>query len=169
MIISCKKCNKKFEVNSDLIPDKGRLLQCSVCNHEWFFKSVISKNVVKTEVFDTDNNFKSTSISKKDEFNIKADLVDQEILINIEPEIDSFNNIKKKWKSFTSINKNKERKKKINILSTIIIFIISFIAIIILLDTFKYPISKIIPNIEFVLFNLYETIKDILLFFKDLI
>ena len=169
MIISCKKCNKKFEVNSDLIPDKGRLLQCSVCNHEWFFKSVISKNDVKTEVFDTDNNFKSTSISKKDELNIKADLVNREILINIEPEIDSFNNNQKKSKSFTSINKNKERKKKINILSTIIIFIISFIAIIILLDTFKYPISKIIPNIEFVLFNLYETIKDILLFFKDLI
>ena len=169
MIISCKKCNKKFEVNSDLIPDEGRLLQCSVCNHEWFFKSVISKNVVKTEVFDTDNNFKSTSISKKDEFNIKADLVDQEILINIEPEVDSFNNNKKKWKSFTNINKNKEKKKKINILSTIIVFIISFIAIIIILDTFKYPISKIIPNIEFVLFNLYETIKDILLFFKDLI
>ena len=158
MIISCKKCNKKFEVNSDLIPDEGRLLQCSVCNHEWFFKSVISKNVVKTEVFGTDNNFKSTSIPKKDEFNIKADLVDQEILINNEPEGDSFNN-----------NKKKEKEKKINILSIIIIFIISFIAIIILLDTFKYSISKIIPNFEFVLFNLYETIKDILLFFKDLI
>jgi predicted Zn finger-like uncharacterized protein len=169
MIISCKKCNKKFEVNSDLIPDEGRLLQCSVCNHEWFFKSVISKNVVKTEVFGTDNNFKSTSIPKKDEFNIKADLVDQEILINNEPEGDSFNNNKKKWKSFTNINKKKEKEKKINILSIIIIFIISFIAIIILLDTFKYSISKIIPNFEFVLFNLYETIKDILLFFKDLI
>jgi hypothetical protein len=54
-------------------------------------------------------------------------------------------------------------------LSLIIVFIISFIAIIIVLDTFQKPISKFIPNIEFILYNLYETIKDIVLFFNDLI
>ena len=43
------------------------------------------------------------------------------------------------------------------------------IALIILADTFKSPISIIIPNIELILFNLYETIKDIILFFKDLL
>ena len=67
-----------------------------------------------------------------------------------------------------SISKKKENKS-ISILNLTIIFIISFIAFIILIDTFKYPISKIVPNIEFILYNLYETITDILLFFKDLI
>ena len=51
----------------------------------------------------------------------------------------------------------------------IIVFIISFIALIIVLDTFQNPISKIIPDIELILYNLYETINDITLFLKDLI
>ena len=65
--------------------------------------------------------------------------------------------------------KSFKEKKNYNILNLIIIFIISFIALIIILDTFQKPISKILPNIEFLLYNLYETINDIVLFFKDLI
>ena len=38
MIISCEVCNKKFEINSNLIPSDGRTLQCGSCNHKWFFK-----------------------------------------------------------------------------------------------------------------------------------
>ena len=38
MIISCENCNKNFEVDSALIPENGRLLQCSACNHKWFYK-----------------------------------------------------------------------------------------------------------------------------------
>ena len=60
-------------------------------------------------------------------------------------------------------------KKSYNILGLTIVFIISFIAIIIVLDTFQSPISIFVPNIEFVLYNLYETINDIVLFFSDLI
>ena len=37
MIISCDSCHKKFEINSDLIPDSGRLLQCGNCDNKWFF------------------------------------------------------------------------------------------------------------------------------------
>jgi len=51
----------------------------------------------------------------------------------------------------------------------IFVFIISFAALIILLDTFKNQLSSIIPNIDLILNNLYETLKDIYLFFKDLI
>ena len=38
MIITCDNCQKKFEIDQDLIPENGRLLQCSACNHKWFFK-----------------------------------------------------------------------------------------------------------------------------------
>jgi len=48
------------------------------------------------------------------------------------------------------------------------VFIVSFIALIIILDTFQNPIAKIIPNIEHLLYNLYETVNDIILFFSDL-
>ena len=59
--------------------------------------------------------------------------------------------------------------KNYNILGLSIIFIISFIALIIVLDTFQKPISIYLPNIEFILYSLYETIDDIVLFFSDLI
>ena len=37
MIIVCPSCAKNFNVRDDQIPDKGRLLQCSNCKHEWFY------------------------------------------------------------------------------------------------------------------------------------
>jgi NhaA family Na+:H+ antiporter len=55
------------------------------------------------------------------------------------------------------------------LLGLTIVFIISFIALIIIFDTFQKPISMFVPNIEFILYNLYETINDIVLFFSDLI
>ena len=43
MIIVCPSCGKNFNVRDDQIPDKGRLLQCSNCKHEWFYnKNTIS-------------------------------------------------------------------------------------------------------------------------------
>ena len=54
-------------------------------------------------------------------------------------------------------------------LSYILVGIISFITFIIFLDTFKSPLYNYFPNLEFLLFNLYETIIDISLFVKDLI
>ena len=48
MIIGCTSCNKKFEINSNLIPDSGRLLECSNCNNQWFFKK--EKSIQETTV-----------------------------------------------------------------------------------------------------------------------
>ena len=41
MIITCNNCNKKFDIDSNLISDKGRLLQCASCDHKWFFKKEV--------------------------------------------------------------------------------------------------------------------------------
>ncbi len=38
MIINCDKCSTKFNLNKNLIPEKGRLLQCGKCENKWFFK-----------------------------------------------------------------------------------------------------------------------------------
>ena len=43
MIISCEACNKKFEIDSNLIPSEGRTLQCGSCEHQWFFKKKVEK------------------------------------------------------------------------------------------------------------------------------
>jgi len=152
MIIKCEQCNKNFEIESTLIPEKGRLLQCSSCNHQWFYKKDSSK---ETEI-----------VVKKQYIEDKKK----------EPTVKEINNIKvfaelgspKEIKRKHSYEPIKTENKKISFLSVIIVFIISITALIVLLDTFKNPINLVIPNIEFVLDNLYETIKDILLFIQDL-
>jgi len=68
-------------------------------------------------------------------------------------------------------NKSKEIKKtkSSKFFSYLIVFIISIGALIILLDTLKTPLINIFPGLEVLLFNLYETLKDIKLFIKDLL
>jgi len=149
MIISCDQCHKKFEIDSNLIPKDGRLLECGSCNHKWFYKQDIED---KTQEIIIEPQLK----------NIEEKNIDP-IQTNISPinELDTSSEKKK-------IVENK-KIKKISILNIIIVFIISFVALIILIETFKDPISIFIPNIKFILNSLYETLKDIILFFNDLI
>ena len=43
MIIVCPSCEKRFNVDENLIPDKGRLLKCGNCNQTWFFNKNVSE------------------------------------------------------------------------------------------------------------------------------
>ena len=165
MIISCTNCNKKFEINSDLIPDSGRLLVCGSCNNEWFYTK--EKLVDET----TQINKETDLISKDDkEINDLSENKQNEVNINLSESNEDFINEEDEisLKNEVQIKKINNRLRP-NMLSLVLVFIISSIAIIILIDTFKLQISLIIPNIELILFNLYETLKDISLFSKDLI
>ena len=66
-------------------------------------------------------------------------------------------------------SKDIEKKSPILYLKYTIVFIISFVSLIIILDTFKKPLSITLPNLEIILQNFYETLKDVFLFLKDLI
>ena len=164
MIIECINCNKKFNVNSSDIPEEGRLLLCSSCNHKWFFKKKITNKSIN--VASIDEPIKETTIfddELKPSMNENQKNID---LLDIKIENDF---LIKDISIDRNNQKNEKTNKNYNILSLTIIFIISFIALIIILDTFKAPISKIVPDIELILYNLYETINDIKLFFIDLI
>ena len=171
MIISCKNCDKKFEVDSSLIPEKGRLVECNSCNYKWFFKKdIINEPVLSIKTKDPVHKIEPTIVENLSQ---KIDGVEIESPETIKL-LDSINKpISPIYKDLTKnqIKKNKpiKVKKNYNILGLIIVFIISCIAVVIIFDTFKSPISKIVPNIEFILYNLYETINDIVLFFIDLI
>jgi predicted Zn finger-like uncharacterized protein len=144
MIIKCPNCNKSFEVNSDLIPENGRLLQCGSCNHKWHFvKQAISEIEEDTKI-----------------------IVEEEKVIPQKIKNDS--KTKKNVNQISKVKSNIKDKKKLNILSIILVFIISFIALILILDTFKNPLSMIYPDLEFKLYSLYEVLNDVFLFFKDL-
>ena len=149
MIISCDQCHKKFEIDSNLIPKDGRLLECGSCNHKWFYKQDIKD---KTEEIIIEPQLK----------NIEEENIDP-IQTNIS-QINEFDTSSEKKEIVENI-----KIKKIGVLNIIIVFIISFVALIILIETFKDPISIFIPNIKFILNSLYETLNDIILFFKDLI
>ena len=151
MIISCDQCHKKFEIDSNLIPRDGRLLECGSCNHKWFYKQDIE--------------------DKTEEIIIEPQLKNNE---DEEEEIDTIRKDISQIKELDTSSKKKEiienkKIKKIGLLNIIIVFIISFVALIILVETFKKPISIYIPNIKFILNSLYEILRDIILFFKDLI
>ena len=152
MIIQCVNCYKKFEVEDSLIPDEGRNLTCGSCNHNWFYVPVDNQlnNNIQTKSIDIKNEGIDVVNDKKDEISEKINQITKK------PE----NINAKKKKSSLGLGK---------ILSYIIVGIISFIAIIIVLDTFKSPLQEIFPGLELLLYNLFESIMDINLFLKNLL
>ena len=139
MIIDCPKCDKKFELDQNLIPINGRLLQCGNCSNKWFFK------------------LKNLNEIKKDDILIKEKL-----------HVPNKKNIKKEIKHEEKKEITKQ-KNNINYFKLFLTLIISFVALILLLDTFKDPLTSIFPNIKIILDNLYQSFEDIKLFLLDLI
>ena len=129
MIITCPNCNKQFKIDNSLIPDEGRNLQCGSCNHVWFYKIEEENN----EVLKLNEEIVSRNIETK-EVNIVEKKQPQK---KIKSEINNENKLKiseKQKNSTTSINAENKRSK---FFSYLIVFIISFVALIILLDTLK--------------------------------
>ena len=156
MIIECTNCNKKFEVDPELIPEKGRTIQCGSCDHNWFYKKEIPQQ--SSEIHE-----EIPVVEETQEINISNQEVGE---INILDE-----NFEDKTASKQIDDKINSKKSNVfnKIISYLIVAVISFVALIIVLDTFKTPLNNIFPNLEQILFNLYETFEDIGLFFKDLI
>ena len=152
MIIECINCNKQFQVNSELIPKEGRTIQCGSCNHIWFYKNI---EIPKKKVIN-----KKTKINEKFEKTLKKN---DKNLVN---QIDTI--INKKDKALIKYEKSSKFTLDL-LLRLLIVFIISFVALILVLETFKIPLSVFFPNLELLLFNFYETLIDINLFFKNLI
>jgi len=147
MIISCEKCNKKFELDDSLVPEKGRLLKCGSCDHAWHYIpnkkiELINETNVEKKIVENDINLKTEEKTKNQENKISTE---------------------------ENLEKKTVPRKNVGILSLLIIIIISIFALLLLIDTFKNPISYFFPNIESYILSLNETLKDIFLFFKDLI
>ena len=169
MIITCNNCNKKFNIDSNLISDKGRLLQCASCDHKWFFKKEVLDNTVSpTDAetgIDSINIFDQNNSSINEEKSVSNEPKDE---VEVDLEEETKEKIKVNINESTQVNTKPKKQKNFKILNIFVVAIISFAAFIIIVDTFKYPIGQVVPNIEFILYNLYESIKDISLFIRDL-
>ena len=165
MIISCPNCNKQFKINLSLIPDDGRDLKCGSCDHVWFYK-IEDNNVEPLPLHD---DFPDKEI--KDEIDNKiVDNINEPNDLSSQKDIDE--RINKTDDKITEKQKPVKNKIKKNtsgkFFSYLLVSIISFVALIILVDTLKVPLINIFPGLEILLFNLFEILKDIKLFIIDL-
>ena len=155
MIIRCPNCNKQFKINPSLIPDNGRDLKCGSCDHVWFYK--IEDN--KIEPLPLSDDFADKEI--EDEINNKiVENINESNDVSLQKDIDDKNDKPVKNK----IKKNTSGK----FFPYLVVSIISFVALIILIDTLKVPLINVFPGLEILLFNLFEILKDIKLFIIDL-
>ena len=163
MIIECPACSKKFNIDEKLIPDEGRLLKCGNCDHTWFYKK---EENLKLE-------------SEKIKIN---EIQENKTEINIEPVEEPIKQTKKIRKKVSKKSSTKESTSKElvsidkssvsrenNIIKKIFLIIISIIAFILLIDTFKNQISVIFPGIVQMSDSLFQVINDLKLFIKDLV
>ena len=167
MKITCPYCKKKFNVDTSLIPREGRLLKCGSCNQEWFYKGseASEKDNTSDEISPIESQIKPSSlVENEQEIQIpkETEAIISQAEIKIKKNIVNKDNIEAK-------NLSESKNYGIsNFFSYLIVFIISFIALIILLDTFKTPLINVFPDIENILFSLFEILKDIRLFIIDL-
>ena len=163
MIIECPACSKKFNIDEKLIPNEGRLLKCGNCDHTWFYKK--------------EENLKLETESIK-----INEIKENKTEINIEPVEEPIKQTKKIRKKISKKSSTKESTSKElvsidkssvsrenNIIKKIFLIIISIIAFILLIDTFKNQLSVIFPGIVQMSDSLYQVINDLKLFIKDLV
>ena len=155
MQIVCDNCSKKFELNESLIPDNGRMLQCGNCNNKWFYKKNFpnEKPLIINKTEKAYDNLKEKKKQKKNKKKQKKE--------NLE--------IGKIENSDENLPNKKIKKIKKNYFKLFLVLIITIFSIIIFLDTFKIQISTLYPDIDLILINLYESIKDLTLFVQDLV
>ena len=156
MIIECINCNKVFEVNSELIPENGRTIQCGSCNHVWFY------------------NPKITDIKKEKKRDVGIDVKEKPTISQTKNEAKTFKEesySELKDKKNYEITKYKPRKSLsfTKLLSYLIVLLITFVALLVVIDTFSTYLYQLFPSLELVIFSLFEILKDIKLFIKDLV
>ena len=161
MIITCPCEKKQFKIDSSLIPYEGRELQCGSCERVWFYKPQNESNDPLT-LNENISVKKIEPVIETNDINLEFSKKLQKEKI-IEPEI------KKEISKQIPKTVKKLENKGFKFFSYLIVLIISFVALIILLDTLKTPLINVFPGLEIILFNLFETLKDIKLFIIDLI
>ena len=163
MIISCPECNKRFNIDQNLIPENGRLLQCSNCMHKWHFiiekKEEIIEQPIKSEEIITESKNQEKKINPLQEFIPTEDETVEKKLKKEQKE----QKVKKKEQ------KRKKKDKPIKLLNMVIVIIISVAALIIIIDTFRIELSIYMPFLNPMLDSFYAIITDINSFIKDLI
>ena len=162
MIINCECGKKKFNIDSSLIPEEGRLLKCGSCSKIWHYTPVLeTKN-------DEDLNVKINENINKNEVH-SNELINDENFTNTNQGVLSEKNTEDEKIDFKDEKDNEEKDGKIKILLIyFIVILISLLGFIFLLDTFKSYLLSIFPDLAPFFDSFYQTVLDFKLFIKDL-
>ena len=110
MFIECPNCNKKFEVDHNLIPEDGRLVQCGSCNHTWLYKKITQPNINDKQMFKKEKITEEKTPLKK----------------SINEPIES-KNLSSNDKKYEIVKKDENKKyQSINFFKLVIVIFISF-------------------------------------------
>ena len=165
MIINCECGKKKFNVDSSLIPEEGRLLKCGSCSKIWHYTPIIeTKN-------DEDLDAKINEKIIKNEVQSYGAINDENITDINEERLSKENTDdgEEKEKNIKEEKDNEEKQGKIKmILVYFIVIVISLLGLIFLLDTFKSYLLSVFPSINPLFDSFYQTLLDLKLFIKDL-
>ncbi len=165
MIINCECGEKKFNVDSSLIPKEGRLLKCGSCSKIWHYTPIIeTKNDEELDVQINESVIKNELQSDVAINDMNLADISEEVLSedNTDHDENEENNIKEE-------NKNEKKQGKIKmVLVYFVVVIISLLGLIFFLDTFKSYLINEFPTITPLFDSFYETFLDFKLFVKDL-
>ena len=162
MIINCECGKKKFNIDSNLIPEEGRLLKCGSCSKIWHYTPVLeTKN-------DEDLDVKINENINKNEFH-SNEAINDENFTDTNQGVLSEENTEDEKIDIKDEKENEEKQGKIKmVLIYFIVVIISLLGLIFLLDTFKSYLISAFPTITPLFDSFYETFLDFKLFIKDL-
>ena len=162
MIITCKSCNKNFNVPQNAIPKEGRLVQCSSCGNKWVQFPEVSKRV------DTKKSIKPVSVKKTPK---KRTVKRSGPTIYSSEYSEKKHGIKIKETSNTSKKRTdkKELKTSLGFYSSFLIAIIFFTAFLGVLNLNKELVILNLPVTEKYINYLFENINIIWIIFKDIV
>ena len=162
MIINCECGKKKFNIDSSLIPEEGRLLKCGSCSKIWHYTPILeTKNDKDLDVKINENINKNEVPSNE--------LINDENFTDTNQKVLSEENTEDEKIDIKNENEKQEKDGKIKIvLIYFIIILISLLGFIFLIDTFKSYLFSVFPGIAPFFDSFYQTVLDVKLFIKDL-
>ena len=170
MIVDCPCGKKKFNLDINLIPADGRLLKCGSCSEVWHYKVPSSEQKIINEINNLETNEPNFTPDKNNDYlpikNKNINLIKEETKTKKTRKYNK--KTESKSKELISVKKEPEFTEN-KIIKKIFLILISIIAFILLIDTFKNQISLIFPGIVQMSDSLYLVINDLKLFIKDLV
>ena len=175
MIITCPCNKKKFKIDANLIPSTGRELKCGSCGHVWFYNNeskdeILNKIEINNKLETQNKKFEDKSLNLSPE--LKDVLIkneDNAILKKVKTSVELVENSNNFPKNINKKKRNKKKEKPISFINKIISSLITLIAIIVLIDTFRNEIINFLPGLNPAFNSFYAIIADINSFIKDLI